>query len=457
MIKYFILLVVLIRINYLNAQLDKQFNETLLKEDVLFLRNCLEKNHPNLYTYTSKQKVDSLFNALYESVRSPMSGQQFYHYLGKIQNYIKDGHNYILPSTADQNYYVTNATYFPLNFVEHEGKLYVTENFSDDTTIQVGDEITSINGLVANQVFTQLVALQVRDGYNLNYPKWITQSYFRSYYGFNYGFPSEYILGVKNPLLKPKTHVVKALALNEISLRRSKTTAKRYDRIIYEKGIFWEIRPIENAAILTLKTWSNDIFKSEYHQSFKSELKRFMDELMESKVSNLIIDLRGNQGGDGLYGIRLMQYLMDKPFYYFSSVKAYNKKHQLVDVAKRLTKLYKPFDNRFAGKVYVLTNGGSFSNSGIFASRLQEEKRAVIIGEETGGNAVLLCGGEGYYVLPNTKINILKATHQMTVSDQLVNTGHGVIPDVMIRPSLDEVIKNKDVVLYMALTLIGNY
>jgi C-terminal processing protease CtpA/Prc len=103
----------------------------------------------------------------------------------------------------------------------------------------------------------------------------------------------------------------------------------------------------------------------------------------------------------------------------------------------------------------VLTNGGSFSNSGIFAAVIQNKKRGKIIGSETGGNAVLLTGGAGYYALPHTQINMLKATHQMAITDPITNIGAGVQPDIEINPELNDILQNNDVVLKKVISLIG--
>jgi len=69
----------------------------------------------------------------------------------------------------------------------------------------------------------------------------------------------------------------------------------RFDKIDYEKGIFWNISSSQNYALLNIISWSNNLLKSIYHQKFKPEIDHFIKELRASEVQNLIIDLRGNQ------------------------------------------------------------------------------------------------------------------------------------------------------------------
>jgi C-terminal processing protease CtpA/Prc len=121
---------------------------------------------------------------------------------------------------------------------------------------------------------------------------------------------------------------------------------------------------------------------------------------------------------------------------------------------KKLTRTWRPAGYTYKGKVYLLINGGSFSNSGIFASLIQEHKRGLIVGTETGGNNVILCGGENYYILPNSRIHVFKATHQMIIATNKTNTGRGVQPDINIETNLQDILLQKDVVMESVLKLI---
>lgn len=424
---------------------EEKLTVSQLKEDFLFMRHKIEQHHPNLYLYSTKERIDSVFDAMYANLNEPLSSTEFYCYLCTIQPYVKDGHNYLLPSQEKQVYYAQNAYYFPLNFVIFEGKAFITQNFSDELNINIGDEIIEFNGKKMNSLLQDMITRQVRDGYNLCYPTWITQTYFRSYYGFLYGFQSHYSLKIKRNNNEIISLNIDGLKLEQLSIRR-KNQPKRYDRNHFNKGIFWDIYHEEQYAVLSIKSWSKEILKEDYKQKFKPTIDSFFKIIQKNDIQNIIIDLRNNQGGDGVYGAYLLRYLFSKPFHYFYSVKKYNKKHQLVNT-KLLTTNQKPFKSSFKGNIYVLTNGGSFSNSSIFTNLIQIHKRGKIIGTETGGNGQILCGGEGYYRLPHSKINILKATHQMIVNEKQANTGRGVIPDILIEPSLDDILNNRDKVM----------
>ena len=219
----------------------KQYPVTQLQEDFLFLRHKMETKNVNLYLYNSKKTIDSAFDALYSGINKPMTATAFYFYVTAIQPYIKDGHNYLLPGKALQKYYTENALYFPINLIEQEGKIYVTQNFSNNNTIETGDEIKMINGEQAIDKFNMLLAHQVRDGDNLLYPKYVSQSYFRSYHGFLSGFPALYQLEIIKPAGQKISSTVNALKLAEIRQKRKLVTTPRYDRINFDTAITWQI------------------------------------------------------------------------------------------------------------------------------------------------------------------------------------------------------------------------
>lgn len=435
---------------------QKSYTAEELREDLRYMRRKMEANNANLYLYSSKATVDSFFEKLYEGITGPMNTTEFYGYITPINAVIKDGHNYMLPDSKDRDKSRLTDLFFPFNFTVADNRFFITMNLSYDSTIKAGDELLSINGKSAAAVFDYLLERTMRDGYNLAYPRYIISTYFRSYYAFSFGYPEKFNLTFRTSKGDTITKNIDAVPYTYLKKLRSEKYADRFDRTEFEKAIFWHTDTIHNYCLLTIKNWNTKVLRTEYNQHISAEIDAFAGDLKRTQPKNLIIDLRGNQGGDAENGIHLLQYLLDEPFQYLISVKKYTASGDLVNDAGRLTKTWQPDSYHYAGKVYVLTDGGSFSNSAIFANLIKRSGRGTLVGEETGGNGIILSGGDGYYELPHTHINILKITNQFIAADLSENKGRGVVPNIVINPAPVAIIENKDEVLNYVIGLLKN-
>ncbi|HOV44377.1 MAG TPA: S41 family peptidase, partial [Ferruginibacter sp.] len=111
-------------------------------------------------------------------------------------------------------------------------------------------------------------------------------------------------------------------------------------------------------------------------------------------------------------------------------------------------KTFKPkTKNNFKGKVYILTNGPTFSASALFCNAMKGQPGVTLVGEETGGGWY---GNNGIIipdiVLPNTKIRVRLPLFRLLQfeHDKVPQKGTGVIPDIYCGPSLDALIHKVD-------------
>lgn len=433
--------------NLFGQTVERKFSTSELQTDFKILRNRYESNLANLYLYSSKQRLDKLFDSLYLNIK-PMTELEFYSYITPLSSVIKDGHSNIFISEQATTQYNELSKFFPFDIYWTDSKMFITKNLSADTAILIGTEILSINGVSSQQVMTYLLTRQVRDGNNENYALWILNNYFRAYYSFHFGHPDHYSLTIKNANNLEKKVIVAALLKQTIS----SNNASRYLKPTNDDTYF-HIDSTTNAAIFTIKTWDN--------KKLKKEIDFVFSQLQQKNIDNLILDLRDNQGGNFSPAIYLLSYLLNHPFQYFAEVKSVKGNNDTSQVLKsrkdKILRTHQPKKNPYKGKVFVLINGGCFSNTSSFCSRLEFYKRAVFIGGETGGNKVVFCGVfglKGKIVLPNTKIICDNTNYRLTVTDINENTGHGVMPNYSITPTIGDIIQNKDVVLNATFDLI---
>jgi len=428
------------------------FSTDELKADLKYLKTKLENNHPGLYLYTSKPAIDKVFDSLENSISKPLTELEFYRHVTIISSIIKDGHTIILPGEEITNSQGNTNTFLPYHFVILNNQLFSDMVYTSDSSIPAGAEITSINNVDAAEIIRQLSERQVRDGNNLTYPIWILSNYFRQYYSFIFGHPANYAINYKiNGQINAAS--IKALTKDSIYFYRQKNYPGKTFSNLPNEGLKLKIENDNKYAILTIKDFHNDVLKKEYKQNFDKVISSYFEQINDSKTENLILDLRNNQGGDIENGVYLLSYLLDKPF---SVVQEYFciENGELKHCNGPSSGQHNPKSSSFKGKLYVLINGGSFSNSGIVSSCLQANKRATFIGQETGGNPNVITGFIKEIKLPNTKIQVQIPTKQFVITNKENNNGQGLMPSQLVIPKLADILEVKDTELDYTIDLI---
>ncbi|HEY1199350.1 MAG TPA: S41 family peptidase [Niastella sp.] len=411
------------------------YSKETLKADLRFVQKNLETKHAGLYRYITKPALTRFFDSLHHSITGPMTEQAFFRLLTLLHEKIKNGHTMFLPGDSAMAFYNKSGRHLPFLANFTNGKLYITENHSADSTLKPGTEILSINGTSASSIIQQLLVRMTRDGNNHTYPVWIFNHYFSSYYSFIFDQHATHIVELKDSTSTVRTQQIKALPKD--SIRHFKQI--RYPAANDEKGIVLTEKKENNAAILKIKTFNSDILESKYQQNYKQVYDSIFKYIHRQKIGNLILDLRDNQGGHFEPGQALLAYLIKSPSRF------------LLDGDE--SKIIQPKAMHFNGKLIVLTNGGSFSVTAIVCASLKRDRKTIFIGEETGGNAHVISGEPTELVLPNTKIKaeISTITYRI-IADR--NDGHGVMPDYPIIPSIEDILSGKDPIQALAMKLI---
>jgi peptidase S41-like protein len=422
-----------------NYDPDHKYAVNELQDDFQFLRTTLEKNHPNLYLYTSKNELDLFFDSLYKSIINPSSETAFYNLIALLSSKIKDGHTMFLPGEQAINYFNASSKFFPFYIIVVDNKMYVKNNCSSDTSIKVGAEIMGINGTSAHEILNILLLRQIRDGNNQTYPVWILTNYFKEYFGFSFGHPQTFLITYRTENTVQKTKIIYALSKDSIKFYRQNKYSNKVTLENNKQGIFLEINKHQNTGILTIKSFDNEILKSQYNQDFNAEIKKIFLQIQTNRLSNLVLDIRNNQGGDFEPGQILLSYLLRKPIKYLACSKE--------------SKIINPVKNNYKGNLYVLINGGSFSSTGVVSSYLDFYKRGTFIGEETGGNKTIISGDPESIILPNTKIACQVSTVKYVIKND-DNDGHGVVPAYQVSYASDDIMSGNDTQKIFAIRLI---
>ena len=220
-----------------------------------------------------------------------------------------------------------------------------------------------------------------------------------------------------------------------------------------DKYLRLEYRP-GHIAVMTIRTFFNG-FLQQTHEDFAGFLAASFQALQDSGVKKLIIDVRNNQGGNDENGELLYAYLTQRPFRYYASQETVTEQRTESDHPN--LRVQSPQKNNFKGKVFILTNGRSFSATAEFAAIARSNKRGLFIGEEAGGGYLGNTSGDDITVtLPYSKISVRIPLVKYTLA--VAHTGHddhGVLPDYPVTPTISDFLSHNDVQLIKALALAG--
>lgn len=184
---------------------------------------------------------------------------------------------------------------------------------------------------------------------------------------------------------------------------------------------FWSIDS-ESAkvpvGVLTLKT-------CRYDKSYKKMLANFFSAVHAQNVKHIIVDLRGNGGGNSLVANEFLRYLGVEQFADFGCKVRIGP--VLLGKKQNTTKL-KPHTPAFTGTVSVLTDSDTFSSAMMFATYIQDNALGTIIGE-TSCNKCNSYGDVIIFALPNS--NLLMLVSYKKWFRPVATNGDFVVPDIL--------------------------
>jgi hypothetical protein len=455
---------------------DKKFTVEALLFDLAILKNALVKTHPGLYWYQPEKKFEEAYANLKSSIKKPMTELEFYAAITPFVASIRCSHTGLMLSKAFDAYFTKNKKFFPFSVRIIEGKIYLIKNYSNDSTISIGSEIVAINGMSADGILHFMSAFGWSDGFTRSNA--MIEMDFETLFSFYYN-SEKYVLNTLHPEGYSQRIEVNALESKIFDERYSKYNdpdpSKKY------KPFRFHLIDSLSAAIIRIDEFDGKGYQKFLSNSFKT--------LKNKQVKNLIIDLRGNGGGEDHYGKLLYSYIALKEYKYYDrlEVRVDGPKDSIFRYGKmpmgnirlkffyafRLKKVgsgkynfrnnahenltdgsFKPKPANFKGNVYVLVDDWSFSATTEFCAVAQSNKRAKFIGRESGGGYCGNTSGADFLItLPNTK---MRATIPLVRYYSAVDgsCGGGIYPDYPLKKEVRDYIQNSDSDLRFALDLI---
>ena len=401
----------------------------------------LSQVHPDIFSVCKQEDLLRAVNKAKESLPDSVSKIQLYRAASPIVSMIGDGHTSLAFPYDD--FFTSELKRLPL-FVNVLPDRSIICSSSLDSIIKKGDRILSINGKSADNMIEDMIPFVSGEkphyrlsGVNASFQALFNMLYPSDNYDIKYQPEgSEEILSVTFP----------AVTFDEIKKRCPRTsTGGNYDDYSYS------IDSINNVAVMDFRKFI-DVKRMEH---FADSMFR---ELSVRNITNLIIDIRNNGGGNSQVGDVILRYISSTP--YIQMDKA------LIRITPLTSKLMgnrgapmftfweadstdfiqprSAEEGHFNGNVYLLISNQTFSSAGSFAWAFKECQMGTVIGEETGGMNVHF-GDILPYSLPISKLTAyipFKRFWQLRADE---NDIHGTIPDIRV-PSSEALAKAMEII-----------
>jgi len=457
-----------IQAQFLFCQSTDTYSLMEIKEDFALAKSAFYELHPRPFQWHSKESFDEMWSIAEKTLKEGMTSDEFSQTLYPIFQKLGCGHSRVYGSKkiakAKAKKYKKGAVrkQIPFNIKSIAGNTYIKNYFLKDSLILKADQIISINQESLDDIKNDLELFISSDGINTTHYQKSIDKNFVPYFHRSRGYSEKYEVTIIDSSGVEKTIELKPnLVSKQISKDKRKakkkstgtvnnTKPKKYNTLL-KKGNYRFLRSKKDSsvAIIKIPSFAGSDGKKIYKKAFK---------LIENDetIKNLVIDLRGNGGGDASESWFLTSALNQEKFQtdlarsknindkfkdhlstsrlllFLSRIKisTLGKSSKSEDQLKTSVHFKPNKKHCYNGKLFVLIDGYSFSASSVVSSYLKSSKRAIFIGEETGGgmygtNAM----HSPYIVLPNTTVRI---RFGLWALDQIVEggiPGRGVFPD----------------------------
>lgn len=459
-----------------------------LQADIKILKEAFLKLHPGTFRYNNAKSFEVNFRKLEESFTSPKTYKEAYKEISRFTATIQCGHtyaNFFNQNRLIKNIILNQEDKLPFGFTWFDKRMVIEKNATDNTKIIAGTEILSINGFSASQIADTLMLFVKADGKNdAKRLKDLNVEGFDYYESFDVYFPLCFPPkdGFYHLKLKFPDNSIQEIKVKALTRKKRHSILSKKHKMPEKLDDTWEFKILkDNIGYLKLGTFTVWNFE----MNWKDFLKDAFKELEKTKVRNLIVDIRGNEGGlDEVMDV-LRNYLWkeDCELKDFQTKIRFNKipeslrpyistwDKSLLDMSAKLRQIEDDFyiwknepekpiqiikkgKKVFTGETYILIDESNSSATMLLSRTIKICKTATLVGQTTGGSKKGINGGNILFLrLPNSKIEVDIPVYGLF--DENAKQG-GIKPDIEVKRTLKAIIEQRDEILEKVLTLIEN-
>ena len=464
--------------------------------DLALFQRIKEAAHPGIYKYHSKAQLDSAFAAARAQLTSHTTVLDVYRLLVGITDFEGSLHNDTTLPDSVQRALQLEAAFFPYPLKVVAGRLVLNTAYAP---LPLGATVLSINGIPTAQLLRELGKYYTTDGFNTTGKMVGLDASLPEYYRLEYGPQSAFVVRYRTTEAGLVQHqTVPAVPYATYQRAFAARHSRPSDRSFFEdmpQPYTFRLLPKLGAAVLTINTFDLGEDDSPGHLRYA----RFLDSCFTwlrrtPAIGSLVVDVRGNGGGDDDNDMLTFSYLTPRPFHenkgaamsfwrvpYHRYLTVEHDTAERAAIVADITEeirtdfrpgpderphenahgnpVFRPRPNYFRGQLYLLISPRVASAGSMFAAMVRGNTPAVVVGEETMGGYYGHTGhGSLDYTLPNTGI-IVSFFRVDLVQDVPFRptqpAGRGVLPDYAVSQSQADFLANRDPQMQAVLRLLA--
>jgi len=406
-----------------------------LRHDFAQLRRILEEEHCCLYEYTGKDEFDRMFDERLALIDRPMRYEEFFRIAAPLAATAGCMHTALwMPGRF---FDLDPDDLFPLRVRLIEGEVVVAGAYREPLEVPRGSVILEINGIPAKEVVDTLKTITSGDAHNPYFIETQVEKRFAMFYASVFGFPEKFTVTYSPP--GSESRITADLRPADIKSVRDAVFANFHAPLPT-----FEVLEGGKTAVMTVKTF---IYYDRVH-----EFREFMDasfrRIKEEGIENLVLDLRGNDGGDPFCAVILYSHLEKEPAPYFAE--SYSGKYA------ELAKPVPLAENRFRGRLYTLLDGRCGSTNGHFCALLDYHDIGRFVGTPSGATYKCNAGRNTEFRLDKTALILMIGRGTFAAAVEGMDKRKPIMPDYPAKETIRDFVAGRDVHLARALELVDN-
>ncbi|WAT18413.1 S41 family peptidase [Aurantiacibacter sp. MUD11] len=432
------------------------------REDLTFAYEQLQAEHVDLYGRRPKAEYDAHFTRLLQSIDGPVARPEFHLILHDLLAYGNVAHAKVEAAIYDQIARIqAGEAIIPLSVVYH-GEAMLTDRWAaEGNALPPGSRITALGDLTiaefeaeARRILSADTDRLLRAQLELTLPAILP---------LVFGEVEALEVAYVDPAGQARTFALPSVSYGEMAAIQDARPVPGPDRNSSARvardlgdGVFY-LQPGPFFALPEEQGEGGESYDIDVYDDF---VRQAFADANASGAQDLIVDLRGNPGGDVSFSDLIVRRLVQEPYRFASRYEVRAGANTLANwqdmdptrpdltgrVAAALAEaqegevvaidlpLIQPLhDHRFDGRVWWLTDRHSYSNAAVLAAMVQDLEIGTVIGEATS-DLPSTYGATESFTLPHSQQPVTyPKSYMVRLSGD--ERARGVIPDFVIAPN----------------------